>query len=571
VTGSGIVQNTGQEVQITQSVPANNAPEYTTCSSAGPNVTCQVISSAPGTVTLGVTASTSAVHGTRVLSLNGGAGASHLAIADFGGAGGLSIDPSSIQAGTSTLPPGAQISGPMLDPYCDDDGDCAGPSLYIEPVTGAGGLGGYIASLTPATIYANLYASPNSAGDYNIFVDMCGDYWDPDAENWLCQFGPAAFTVTPAPTPSLRVTSNGSPVAQGTCDALSLSQVLYISPTPSMPPVTASIVMSDGSAPQGAATWTISGTFPQTINNNQTQNDQWGIIGPPPVVAANQPFSVLWSAVGGLVGGNAHIGWSYNGVQQPPYNFCILGQNPAQSAIQSAAAASPFWFTNNIAIHETNQSQFCDGTPQTAGAPYCASGGADVIGWPIFGPPGGYGVMQLDPPPDPFSVWNWSLNVSDGISLLQSLAGSTTSTAGSQAYPFWNRQIYQWNLENVALQQQGQPTFPPPEKADPGPYFSPNCTFIGSLSPATGISTPNTGAPNTYWYGDAVLMKQNNGTYDACGNNANYVSWIQTTSQVPGHWSFDKSVLNSSKDIVYEYCTCTTFQACIRTGLPTCN
>jgi hypothetical protein len=198
VTGSGIVQNTGQEVQITQSVPANNAPEYTTCSSADPNVTCQVISSAPGTVTLGVTASTSAVHGTRVLSLNGGAGASHLAIADFGGAGGLSIDPSSIQAGTSTPPPGAQISGPMLDPYCDDDGDCAGPSLYIEPVTGAGGLGGYIASLTPATIYAILYASPNSAGDYNIFVDMCGGYWDPDAENWLCQFGPAAFTVTPA-------------------------------------------------------------------------------------------------------------------------------------------------------------------------------------------------------------------------------------------------------------------------------------------------------------------------------------------------------------------------------------
>ncbi|MGA2119595.1 MAG: hypothetical protein ABSH56_33220 [Bryobacteraceae bacterium] len=61
VTGGGIVQNTGQGVEITQSVPANNAPEYTTCSAADPNVTCEVISSSSGTVTLYVTAGTGAV------------------------------------------------------------------------------------------------------------------------------------------------------------------------------------------------------------------------------------------------------------------------------------------------------------------------------------------------------------------------------------------------------------------------------------------------------------------------------------------------------------------------------
>ena len=123
VTGSGIVQNTGQEVQITQSVPANNAPTYTTCSTADPNVTCQVISSAPGTVTLGVTASTSAVHGNRVLQLNGGAGTGHLTVADWEGVDTLtSIVPSTIQAGQSEP---ATIYGSMLDPDCEEDEDCA--------------------------------------------------------------------------------------------------------------------------------------------------------------------------------------------------------------------------------------------------------------------------------------------------------------------------------------------------------------------------------------------------------------------------------------------------------------
>ena len=37
-TGSGIVHNTGQEVQVTHSVPAGNAPGYTTCGSADPDV-----------------------------------------------------------------------------------------------------------------------------------------------------------------------------------------------------------------------------------------------------------------------------------------------------------------------------------------------------------------------------------------------------------------------------------------------------------------------------------------------------------------------------------------------------
>jgi len=171
--------------------------------------------------------------------------------------------------------------------------------------------------------------------------------------------------------------------------------------------------------------------------------------------------------------------------------------------------------------------------------------------------------MQLDPPPDVNAAWNWTQNVADGIARLQNLAGSVRSTAGGNAYQFWNRQVQQWNNENVRWQNQNHPTVPPPEQVDPGPNSSPNCHFIGSLNPATGISTPNTGTPNTYWYGDAILMKQNAGTKDADGTNANYLSWHEGTQTVPGSWAFHKwNRVNS--DIVYEFCTCTTFQSCVR-------
>ena len=44
-TGSAIVHNTGVETQIVHSVPASNAPTYTTCTTADPNVTCHLSAS----------------------------------------------------------------------------------------------------------------------------------------------------------------------------------------------------------------------------------------------------------------------------------------------------------------------------------------------------------------------------------------------------------------------------------------------------------------------------------------------------------------------------------------------
>jgi hypothetical protein len=103
-TGSGIVHNTGQEIQTTHNVPAGNAPTYTTCSSLDPDVTCRVMGSSTGTVTLGVTAAAGAVHGTRALKLNGGQTTVHLAVANFWGSSLPTIRVQAGQSGSAPIP-----------------------------------------------------------------------------------------------------------------------------------------------------------------------------------------------------------------------------------------------------------------------------------------------------------------------------------------------------------------------------------------------------------------------------------------------------------------------------------
>jgi hypothetical protein len=155
-------------------------------------------------VTLGVTASTSAVHGNRVLQLNGGAGTGHLTVADWEGVDTLtSIVPSTIQAGQSEP---ATIYGSMLDPDCEEDEDCASPTLMIE---GPGNLTGYVTGETTSSLSVELYADPYSVGNYGVAVDLCGGYYNPD--DWLCQDGPVGFTVTPAAGQATCSLTIGSP------------------------------------------------------------------------------------------------------------------------------------------------------------------------------------------------------------------------------------------------------------------------------------------------------------------------------------------------------------------------
>jgi hypothetical protein len=75
-----------------------------------------------------------------------------------------------------------------------------------------------------------------------------------------------------------------------------------------------------------------------------------------------------------------------------------------------------------------------------------------------------------------------------------------------------------------------------------------------------GLETPTNGTGNTYWFADAILMKQYNGA------PANYVSWKNTKlvqGQAP-YWSYNPS--NSvSANTVQEVCSCTgPPRSCVR-------
>ena len=127
VTGSAIADNTGQEVQVTQSVPAGNAPSYTTCDTADPDVTCRVISASAGALTLGITASRSAARGNWLVRLNGGAATADLTIEDGPVVGELSV--SGVSAIQLPVPEGGidvEVSASdgtdytcVYDNYCD--------------------------------------------------------------------------------------------------------------------------------------------------------------------------------------------------------------------------------------------------------------------------------------------------------------------------------------------------------------------------------------------------------------------------------------------------------------------
>jgi hypothetical protein len=77
--------------------------------------------------------------------------------------------------------------------------------------------------------------------------------------------------------------------------------------------------------------------------------------------------------------------------------FGILGNNPTKANIRTLLSDLP---TQVIAYKESRFRQF------------------DNASLPLFGPPNGFGVMQLDTPrPTPRQVWHWKENIQGGLAL----------------------------------------------------------------------------------------------------------------------------------------------------------
>ncbi len=78
-------------------------------------------------------------------------------------------------------------------------------------------------------------------------------------------------------------------------------------------------------------------------------------------------------------------------------NLIIQGLNPARADVEAAVAGGP-WFVDAIVQQESTFRQFLSSP-----------------GYPLWGTPNGYGLMQLDPPPTLATVHNWRQNVADGL------------------------------------------------------------------------------------------------------------------------------------------------------------
>lgn len=97
-----------------------------------------------------------------------------------------------------------------------------------------------------------------------------------------------------------------------------------------------------------------------------------------------------------IMGGDMKLsGYDANGTYQGSLYYKFLGQNPDKETIKDELGDLKYQI---IAYRESlpKWHQF------------------DANGYPTFGPPSGYGLMQLDPVPSYNELWDWKANVKEG-------------------------------------------------------------------------------------------------------------------------------------------------------------
>ena len=133
----------------------------------------------------------------------------------------------------------------------------------------------------------------------------------------------------------------------------------------------------------------------------------------------------------------------------------------------------------------------------------------DSNGMPYWTNSRGFGLMQLDPPLQPYEyrLWHWQNNAQDGAPVVMSKFSGYDG-----ADQFYARQVNQWQAYNAN-----------PQYGPVGAYQTTNegtnCVFgmdNNGAAPATG-----------QWYRDAVWIKQYNSA------STNFIAWIVPAGSVP--------------------------------------
>jgi hypothetical protein len=215
-----------------------------------------------------------------------------------------------------------------------------------------------------------------------------------------------------------------------------------------------------------------------------------------------------------MIGGTATLGWSFGGTSGT-FVFCIDGEygEPDPSVVQAQLGSNP-WYLFQIAEHESpGVLQF------TATAPF----------WPVFGPPSGFGIMQIDPPTSELDLFSWVQNVADGVAKAQNLETSATT--------FWKRQVYQYKQWVKA----NPTTAPPPPSPDP----ESNCGSFVYGTPLLGQHS----------FSGAIGIKKYNGLglkSVSSENGYNYIIWQNTgANQLNPLWAMYPYTVVGGKDHYY--------------------
>jgi hypothetical protein len=135
----------------------------------------------------------------------------------------------------------------------------------------------------------------------------------------------------------------------------------------------------------------------------------------------------------------------------------------------------------------------------------------DNDGFPIFGPPHGYGLMEVDPPENNQQIWSWMVNRTEGRVRLEQ------KRLNALAYPGNVRSGTTWNKDRFGKKHWREPIYPHTD--DWYPYAYPGATDFSEMQ--LWKETHQRYRGGNYWRWDPEDPENRNGSGE----------WIVSPSQ----------------------------------------
>jgi hypothetical protein len=267
----------------------------------------------------------------------------------------------------------------------------------------------------------------------------------------------STISVVPQGPVSLRVSWRDADSPGASLQVATSTGCAYINREPRMPYIEISVLDSNGQPATGEVTFTgLTMSFDRLYQphgrNTRTVEEVLihSYLANPPQHSQDAGSPWAPSLNSAVRGGMMTISYFYGG-QQYSHKVCVRALNPTYQTVNPLFDSSPDygWFKRRVANHETNASNFCESGRMAI--EYCGetTGGGNNFGSPVFGRPRGYGFMQLDPPPNYASIWDWRNNLEATEALLFAKAGpKVIGPSDTLAYQFWLRQVFQFKQLN---------------------------------------------------------------------------------------------------------------------------